>query len=191
MFYFSEHPTIRYDMFRNGRAVAVTDITRRFKLNTFFKDNALIMYDYNIQDSDRPDIIAEKYYEDSSLDWLIFLTNNIIDPYFEWPLKQYDFDQYIRQKYGSVENAMQTHHHYEWVVTPSQRYTNSDGEEVIIAERVIIIDQAAYNTTSPNSRRDIDCYEHEIALNENRRSIKILDKAFVPSLRQAMEGIFD
>ena len=47
-------------------------------------------------------MIADQYYGDSSLDWIVYLTNNITDPQWEWPLPQEVFDDFIRSKYGSI-----------------------------------------------------------------------------------------
>jgi len=111
--YFKPFPSILYKIPGITSEMVVTDITRRFTLNTILKNNAAIYFDYEIKDGDRPDIIADKYYEDQTLDWLVLLTNEIHDPYFKWPLSYENFSNYIRQKYGSVSAAQSTTHHYE------------------------------------------------------------------------------
>jgi len=61
-----------------------------------------VFFTYTLQEGDRPDIIAEKYYEDSNFAWLIYYANEIIDPYFEWPMQQNEFEEYLKIKYGSI-----------------------------------------------------------------------------------------
>jgi hypothetical protein len=136
------------------------------------------MYQYNVQNGERPDIIAYKYYEDANLDWVILLTNNIIDPQFEWPLDDRSFERYIRKKYGSLEAAKQTHHLYEKILREQQVYF--DG--TIIPEKTVVVDKETYDLTSPTSRRAIDKYTYELELNEARSQIKILDKRYIQGL---------
>jgi hypothetical protein len=191
MYYFSEHPIQIYDLFKDGKPVVVTDITRALKLTTFFNDRSLILYEYVVKESDRPDIIAEKYYNDSTLDWVLFLTNKIIDPYFQWPMTQTELESYVRQKYGSIPAAQATNHHYEWIIEKSRTITGVDGEQLIKPERIIIVDQLTYNSKLPDERRAVDAYQNEINLNEKRRNIRILDKAFLPYITRTMDGIFE
>jgi hypothetical protein len=65
-----------------------------------------------IKTNERPDNIAKRVYDDESLDWLVLLSNNIINYESEWPMDQISFDNYILNKYGSYEN-MYNIHHYE------------------------------------------------------------------------------
>lgn len=60
---------------------------------------------FEIVNDVRPDRIAEAVYEDSYMSWLVYLSNQIVDPYYDWPLSQYDFDEFIKQKYGSIATA--------------------------------------------------------------------------------------
>ena len=80
-YYFKEFPKTRYSLKKNNNFELLTNITLRYKLRNSIKKRTAVYYDYVVKDSDRPDIIAEKYYEDSRLDWVIFLVNDIIDPY--------------------------------------------------------------------------------------------------------------
>jgi hypothetical protein len=143
------------------------------------------MYDYDVQSGDRPDIIAYKYYDDPTLDWVILLVNNIIDPQFEWPLDDRSFERYMRKKYGSLEAAKQTHHQYEKILREQQVYF--DG--TIIPEKTVVVDKDTYDLTSPTSRRAIDKYTYELELNEARSRIKILDKRYINGLISSYDSL--
>ena len=41
---------------------------------------------YNIKEGERPDTVANKFYNNPSLDWVVLLANNIINVQNEWPL---------------------------------------------------------------------------------------------------------
>lgn len=189
-FFFTPNPFVVYDPLNENRPQLAIDITRRFRIEKVIRNSRLVYYEYDIQDRDRPDIMAEKYYGNSQLDWLFFVTNNIIDPYFQWPLNYKQFEDYIRQKYGSTSVAQGTTHHYEQILQLRTNTTNIDGESIIIPERYLIIDQTTYQTLAPTYRRLVDAYSHEENENNNKRNIKILDKAFVPEILQQFGDIY-
>ena len=83
---FKDYPLFAYDVKRNGHKTYITDISYRFKVDRLLKDRAVVMYDYQVKDGERAEHIAHKYYDDASLDWLIYMTNDVIDPQFDWPL---------------------------------------------------------------------------------------------------------
>ena len=52
-------------------------------------------------------MLSYAYYNDSDADWLIYLTNGIVDPYYGWYLTEDQFDSFIISKYGSLEDPQQ------------------------------------------------------------------------------------
>lgn len=74
-----------------------------------FKDIVLktqaAFYPYTIKEGERADTIAANYYDDARYTWLVYLSNKIMDPYYEWPLSQYDFQKYLIKKYGTIAEA--------------------------------------------------------------------------------------
>jgi|TARA_R110000803_G_scaffold22535_1_gene55988 hypothetical protein len=186
-FLFENFPTVSYDIKKNGKTEILTDLTVRFKLQKALDNRTVITYDYNVVDGERPDIIADKYYSDSSLDWIVILTNKMIDPMWEWPMDQQSFGKYIRKKYGSAVTAQSTVHHYEKIIT--QASTRFDG--TFIPELAVWIDLETYNTLSPDVKRTVDAYEYENELNEQKAIIKILDERYVTSLLNEIETVFE
>ena len=194
--YFRPFPKIDYDLKKNGKPTSLTNITLRFKVTEVLKNQAVIYYDYRTQDGDRPDVIAELYYQDSTLDWLILMINDIIDPQFEFPKSQLDLEKSIRNKYGSISEAQRTIHHYEKILNIQS--VLSDG--TVIPERTINIDQTTYNSLAStvlegetgfvNVRREVTSYQYEQDLNDERKNIKILDEVYVPQVLAAVRGIF-
>lgn len=60
---------------------------------------------YTIEEGDRPDTIAYLYYGDPGYDWIVYFSNDITDPYYDWYMDQQTFDRFIESKYGSIYNA--------------------------------------------------------------------------------------
>ena len=42
-----------------------------------------LFYPVELMAGVRPDTIAQAYYEDAEQDWLIYLSNKVVDPYFQ------------------------------------------------------------------------------------------------------------
>jgi hypothetical protein len=92
--YFRYFPKIEY----NG--LSVTDITRRVKVAEKLQADPYLFLPYTVTDDDRAEDIARLYYGDVNKVWMIYLANNIIDPYTQWPLSNEKFESTIRKKYA-------------------------------------------------------------------------------------------
>jgi hypothetical protein len=94
--YFQKFPNITY---ANNTAVNITE--RATFLNRVYA-NPNLYYAYDIQNSERPDNIASNYYNDAYMSWILYFTNKIVDPYYQWNMDQITFEQYLVKKYGSL-----------------------------------------------------------------------------------------
>ena len=194
--YFQPFPAINYDLKKNGKPTALTNITLRFKIHLALLSSAVVFYEYQVLEEDRPVFVADLYYQDSTLDWLILIVNDIIDPQFEWPLDQLSFDKFIRTKYGSISEARGTVHHYEKILNAQS--VLADG--TVIPERTVNIDQTTYNSLVGDTlegeegfvsiRKEVTAYDYEENLNDERRNIKLLDQVYVPQVLSAVRGVF-
>lgn len=99
--YFTKLGTVSY----NGEIVV--DILKSVRFKEFVKKNVVTYYPYTIKEGERAETIAYNYYDDERYAWVVYLSNNIIDPYHQWPLTVKDFSKFIISKYGSIENAME------------------------------------------------------------------------------------
>ena len=91
--YFDQMPIINYNGYQ------VRDLTRRNRLLPVSISNPYLFLPYTIADEDRPEDIAYYYYGSTDYTWLVLLANNIMDPYYQWPLKEDDFNKYLIKKY--------------------------------------------------------------------------------------------
>jgi len=170
--YFNNLPTIEY-----GTKIARNLITRP-KIKEFILGNPTVIYDYVIKDGERPDTIANAYYGDSNFVWLVFLANNVVDPYYDWPLTQQQFKDYIIDKYGSIETAKSTIKHYKH----KTKGTIITKETYDLNATMLKIQASDYQS--------VDVYKFEDEANEAKRSIKLIDARLATSaftkLREAM-----
>lgn len=101
MSYFSEFPNIFY---RNSVA---KNISARPFVKSNVLNNASLYYPYEMKEYERADLTSERIYQTPFNDWLIYLSNNISDPYHDWYMSQIDFENFIISKYGSVASAQE------------------------------------------------------------------------------------
>ena len=104
------------------------NIFRRFKINESALDTAMYFRKLTVTDADRPDVISQKVYGTSDYDWVILMSNNVINPYFDWPMSQPVLDDYINQKYAAPYEVK----HYE-----TREVKNSAGATVLPAGQIV------------------------------------------------------
>ena len=127
--YFDNFPKIDYSISEDKNVTEnVTNIFKRYGIIRDVLSNSGSYVLYEVEDSDTPEILAEKVYKDIGAGWMILYANKIIDPQFDWPLSDINFKKYIIEKYGSVAIAQTTYHHYEKIVETrvgDQTYTRT------------------------------------------------------------------
>lgn len=118
--YFRQVPNFQY-VSRNyseqniSDYVEVKNLFKRGKLREDIFGDLSFFEKYAIIGDDRPDNVAYEVYNDSTLDWVILLSNNILNIQSEWPMTQRTFDEVMLEKYGSYENLYSGIHHYQTV----------------------------------------------------------------------------
>jgi hypothetical protein len=95
--YFSKLPIIAYNNFQ------VRNIAERVAVVTTPRIAPFEFYAYELGSNIRADQLAFDYYDDPNLDWMIYLVNGIVDPYYGWHIYDLDFYKYIDQQYGSLD----------------------------------------------------------------------------------------
>lgn len=183
--YFSYFPSVEHDLKQNGTFVTVTNILKRFKIHDDVRDLTEIFYPYQLQDGDRPDVVAEKYYGNANYAWLVLFSNNIVDPVKEWPLYGTDFRNYLVTKYGSIESANTTVKKRYKVL--SAAFRKIDG--TVIPKRRLEIDETTYNTLSEADRELQTAYEYEVEVNDDKRKIHLLDSSYLSVITDQVENI--
>ena len=118
--YFSQVPDFEYvSRLPNAKIsdyITVKNLFKRVFLREDIYQNLTFFSKYSIKGEDRPDNVAYKLYDDSELDWIILMANNIINITNEWPLGQADFNRYLLEKYDDdYDKIYNGIHHYETI----------------------------------------------------------------------------
>jgi hypothetical protein len=107
--YVSRNPGDKYI----SEYIPVKNLFKRGKLREDIFGDLQFFEKYQIIGDERPDNVAFKFYGDSTLDWVVLLSNNILNIQTEWPMTQDTFDKVMLERYGSYENLYSGVHQYE------------------------------------------------------------------------------
>ena len=98
--YFDRFPTVDYDGKLAKNILSKVDFTDASKRDIYSR------FDFTLSESSsRSDILSEAAYNSPYYDWLIYLTNGMIDPYYDYYLNDANMNKHIKSKYGSVAEA--------------------------------------------------------------------------------------
>ena len=98
MSYFNKFPIMIYDMKNNDNYKLLPDILRRVKQDHAIKSGHFIFDTYDVRNGERPEDIAFKWFGDAELHWVILMTNNVTDRYYEWPMNDAQFAEFLTDK---------------------------------------------------------------------------------------------
>ena len=167
MSYFSRFPLFVYDVKNNSNYKLLPDILRRVKLRATIKSGGMLFDKYDVKEGEKPEDVASKWFGDPELHWVILMTNNITDRYYEWPMNQAQFAEFLTDKYGAgSEDGI---HHYE--ITKSSGRTTSKGPSDY--SHLVEVNSDTDNASSISNR------EYEERIQDSKRQIQLLDKSFL------------
>jgi hypothetical protein len=173
--------------------LTVKNIFKKGKLASDIFNDLTIFTKYEIEGDDRPDNVANKFYDDPDLDWVVLLSNNIINVQSEWPLPQRDFDRYVLEKYETYEklNAV---HHYE------TKECKNSVDAVVVPEGLQV--ESDYSVTyydwylsgeitksSSDIVVEVTNYEYESKLEDAKRSIFLLKPKYLNIVKDDMDNM--
>tara|TARA_R100001594_G_scaffold142071_1_gene188682 strand:+ start:516 stop:1184 length:669 start_codon:yes stop_codon:yes gene_type:complete len=170
----------------------VKNFFRRVTLREDIYQNLTFFTKYSIEGDDRPDNVANKVYEDSSLDWLILLANNITHIPTEWPMPQNDFDRFLLEKYDNYDTLYNGVHHHETIEV-------KDSNNITIVRPGLEVSSDFTQTyydyydkemkTESNITRPVTNYEYEEKLENDKRQIFILQQEYLTVVLDDIEDI--
>ena len=174
MSYFSKFPMMAYDIKGTSQYKLLPNILRRVKLRSGMRSGSFLFDNYDVPDGERPEDIAFKYYGDPELHWVILMTNNITDRYYQWPLTQPQFQEHLKDKYGAgSEDAV---HHYE--ITQTSGPTSSRDYSHMV--------ECNSDETNPSiiSNRD-----YEQRKQDEYRQIRLLDPRYIDTFVEEFDNL--
>lgn len=159
--------------------VKTKNLFKRVKLSDEIFGDLTLFNKYTIKSQERPDSVAYKVYEDSNLDWLVMLSNNIINLQTEWPMDQVSYDNYLMNKYSSYEN-MYGVHHYETiqVLDTNKNIILPKGLEVPQDFSITYFDDGVEKIAT-NVTGEVSNLVYEDQIQEKKRNIYLLRSDYI------------
>ena len=155
---YEQLPKLEY----NG--VSISDITVNFRL-TKLTDNLSNYYtDVDIPEGSTPENVSLDVYGTTDYWWLILIANDVIDPFYDWLMRESEVEAYANKLYDNVNDI----HHWEDV--EYNEYTENNVDE----------------TLTP-----VTNIEWEIYKNDKKRRISIINPNEIHKIEKEMKMYVD
>ena len=124
------------------------------------KKEVVMMDPYDVKENETPEIVSDKHHGSPYYHWVIMLLNDISDVNHDWVKSTRQLQKYLLTKY--TETQLTETHHYEISQTSGDTTTTIEVE----------------NSTYPSATA-VTNYEYEVAINESKREIDLLQNEFL------------
>ena len=194
--YFSNIPNFEY-VSRIATAKNISDtiivknLFKRGKIREDILNELAYFTKYKVIGDDRPDNVSKKMYGTPYLDWLILLSNNIMNIETEWPLTEDAFNKYLLNKY-QTEEKMYSVHHYETQLLQNSlgRTIVKKGLEVPKNYTITYYDEGReVENIATNITDEISNYTYEVRKQDKRRNIFVLKDYYVGLVMTDLEKL--
>lgn len=184
--YFRQVPDFDYvNRDSDGKSIGdyntVKNLFKRVKIREDILKNLAYFTLYKIEGDDRPDNVAFDIYDDETLDWVVLLSNNIMNVQTEWPMTQMAFNDFLIKKYGDIEKSNNIHH-YE------TRELKNDSGEIVVPKGLKV--QKNFKIEYFDEKRDayvirvnevdaVTNYTYEVRKEELKRNIYLIKPEYL------------
>ena len=171
----------------------VKNLFKRAKLRDDIYANLAYFTKYQILGDERPDNVAERVYDDPTLDWVILLANNITNIQTEWPISEYSYHNFLIDKYGTEEKLHEVHH-YECtgVKTREGSIIIQEGLHVPVGFAVTYFDNISKSSiTEQNITKAVTNLDYENNIQDEKRNIFILKTEYLNLIFNNLDDIME
>ena len=173
--YFRQFEKGFYDLKGDGKDKLVVDLMTRVKVREKIIDEVSLYDKYDVPSGERPEDTSFKHFGSAQYHWIILLTNNITDVYYDWPMSDQDFETFVRDKYANPDAI----HHYE--VSQSSGKTAAQGPDDY--SYLIEVNSDASGAQSVSNR------EFEQRLQDQKRSINLLNPSYLTTFLEEFNNL--
>ena len=196
--YFRYYPQTQY-AFANG-SFTIEKSVKNISLKTVLKDglsqdDPYIFLRYTISEDEKAEDIADFYYDDPAMSWLVYFANDIVDPYTQWPKTYENFTEYFRKKYTSQalptgtdaivwgQNTTRTDNIVHW--------KNTDDETMLISPDSYIRAQTFNGDFVAGDWTAVRRFDYEMEENENMRNILLVNTSYAPIVLENLRSLLN
>lgn len=199
--YFNKFPTIQY------KGKEAYDITRRSKFLSQTLNNPYVFLPYTVKEGERAEDVAHHYYGSVKYTWLVLMSNDMVDPYTDWPLSEDLFNSYLIDKYKGLL-GYDGHRVIDWTQNETitenviYYYKHEFGQLIRINGQSLIYEYLMTERNEPIQVEDGEniflevkppegyypyrIFDFENDLNENKREIVLIDRQYLPIIEDEL-----
>ena len=182
--YFQNLPDIGYTEkpikypYSSSEVKIAKNFFRRYKINEDVFSLAVYFQKYSIEDGERPETLADRAYDNPHYDWIILLTNNMINAQYDWPLSSNQIYHTLSTEYTDPFNEI---HHYETIEIAQYKAGTIVDETFYNATHKLNINGSVQDKVGSSFVNAIPVAEHFFRENEKKREIYLLKPSYVAS----------
>ena len=196
--YFRYYPQTQY-AFANGSFTiekSVKNISLKTSLiNNLSQNDPYSFLRYTIREDEKAEDIADFYYDDPAMSWLVYFANDIVDPYTQWPKTYENFTEYFRKKYASQalptgtdaivwgQDTTRTDNIVHW--------KNADDETMLISPDSYIRAQTFNGDFVAGDWTAVRRFDYEMEENEELRNIILVNTSYAPTVLENLRSLLN
>ena len=171
--------------------IPVKNLFRRVKIREDIFSNLTYFNNYQIKGDERPDQLANKIYGDESLDWVVLVSNNILNVRDEWPLTQAAFDTFLLEKYGTYDNIYAVKYYRSIEVSDSLGNLVLPGGLTVDQNYSVTYQDLGTGTeqTVTNITESVTNFHYEQEREDNKRNIYLLKPSYLPIILDDLKSL--
>jgi len=191
--YFDYIPNFEYvSRTKDGQNISdytvVKNLFKRGNLRQDIFGDLTFFTKYKIVGDQRPDDVAYDVYGDQNYDWVVMLSNNIMNLETEWPWSEEAFNKYLIDKYGSYEKIYETKDYETVQIKDSLGRIIVPGGLVVPQDfSVTFYDTGLQQTITRSETFPVSNYEYENRINNAKRNIFLLKGIYLSVIVDDME----
>lgn len=179
--YFSLVPNIEYDEkpisypFSEADYVTAKNFFRRYRINEEVFSYAVFFKKYTITDGERPDTLANKLYGNPFYDWVILLTNNMVNSQYDWPMSNAELSKVLESEFEDPYGEINHYETYEVAQYPKGKHVD---ETFYNSIHKLNINGTITIKNGNEICRPVTVAEYYSEQNEKKREIYLLKKPY-------------
>ena len=168
------------------------NIWRRAEILREYKSSLAMFDEYIVQNGEKPEDIALKYYENPFYNWTLLVINDIINFHEQWPRSTQQLQAYCAAKYDNPAAGK------DYITTEVKKGTNiivPAGKIVPSTFQITYYDGSTTVTANPVASRSFYQFEEEV--NAKKERIQLVKPEFIEDFVEAYliriqkAGMFD
>jgi len=196
--YFRYYPQTQY-AFANG-SFTIEKSVKNISLKTVLmdglsQDDPYAFLRYTVREDEKAEDIADFYYDDPAMSWLVYFANDIVDPYTQWPKTYENFTEYFRKKYASQalptgtdaivwgQDTTRTDNIVHWKKT--------DDETILISPDSYIRAQTFNGDFVAGEWTAVRRFDYEMEENENMRNIILVNSSYSTTVLENLRSLLN